>query len=223
MTGNQHRILVIDDEQDIRSTMERLLTSEGYSVKTAANGNKALELLAPGSCELIITDICMPGLDGMEFMKKARKVDEDLEFIVLTGFGTVETAVAALRDLGAFEYLMKPLHDMDAFLNVVGRALERKRLRNDNRALIGELTRRNEELETRNRELQKALNEIDTLRGIIPICANCRKIRDDEGYWNDLEAYMAKHSQVEFSHGLCPECMGVLYPKENFQQTEDGE
>jgi PAS domain S-box-containing protein len=63
------------------------------------------------------------------------------------------------------------------------------------------------------RELQKALGEIKTLSGLLPICASCKKIRDDKGYWNQIEVYISEHSEAEFSHGLCPQCAETLYPK----------
>jgi PAS domain S-box-containing protein len=62
------------------------------------------------------------------------------------------------------------------------------------------------------RELQAALAQVKTLSGLLPICANCKKIRDDEGYWHSVEAYVSEHSQARFSHGICPECMAELYP-----------
>ncbi len=65
-------------------------------------------------------------------------------------------------------------------------------------------------------ELQKALAEIKTLKGIVPICASCKKIRDDQGFWNQIEAYVREHSEAEFSHGLCPDCARTLYPDINF-------
>jgi hypothetical protein len=68
------------------------------------------------------------------------------------------------------------------------------------------------ELKQREESLQKALNEVKTLRSILPICANCKKIRDDKGYWNEVEAYISDHVEVEFSHGLCPDCARKLYP-----------
>ncbi len=70
-----------------------------------------------------------------------------------------------------------------------------------------------EERERLIRELQKALGEIKTLTGLLPICANCKKIRDDKGYWNQIEVYISEHSEAEFSHGICPECKEKLYPK----------
>ena len=63
------------------------------------------------------------------------------------------------------------------------------------------------------KELQKALDRLKTLSGMLPICASCKKIRDDKGYWNKIEAYIEKHSEAEFSHGICPECAKELYPE----------
>ena len=62
------------------------------------------------------------------------------------------------------------------------------------------------------RRLQKALDEVKTLSGMIPICANCKKVRDDKGYWDQIETYIHKHSNADFSHGICPECAKELYP-----------
>ena len=62
-------------------------------------------------------------------------------------------------------------------------------------------------------ELQSALAKLKTLQGLIPICANCKNIRDDEGYWQKLEVYLSLHSEAEFSHGICPDCMMVFYPE----------
>ena len=71
------------------------------------------------------------------------------------------------------------------------------------------------------RELKKALSEIKTLQGILPICANCKKIRDDAGYWKQIECYLSEHSNAQFSHGICPDCARHLYPDIDFDDTED--
>ncbi len=75
-----------------------------------------------------------------------------------------------------------------------------------------------EELEEHNRELQQALDKVNTLKGLVPICASCKKIRDDKGYWNHLETYISKHSEAEFSHGLCPDCLQTMYPDLKLKQ-----
>ncbi len=75
-----------------------------------------------------------------------------------------------------------------------------------------ELRRINAELQARNAELQEALVKVKTLSGLLPICASCKKIRDDQGYWQQVEVYIQDHSKAEFSHGLCPDCAKKLYP-----------
>ncbi len=84
-------------------------------------------------------------------------------------------------------------------------------------ALAGSL----DELTRRNTELSQALTEVSSLKGLLPICSSCKKIRDDKGYWNQLEAYFARHSSVEFSHGICPECASLYYPEiEEYQKRK---
>lgn len=78
--------------------------------------------------------------------------------------------------------------------------IERKKAENEKEKLIS--------------DLKKALSEVKTLRGILPICSFCKKVRDDEGYWNQVEVYVKQHSEVDFSHGICPECIKIHYPKE---------
>lgn len=68
------------------------------------------------------------------------------------------------------------------------------------------------------KDLQRAVNEIRTLKGIVPICSSCKKIRDDKGFWNQIETYVRDHSEAEFSHGLCPDCATTLYPDVQFPE-----
>jgi PAS domain-containing protein len=96
-------------------------------------------------------------------------------------------------------------------------------LAESNRELQVEITERKraeEALEEERKRLQKALDDVRTLRGILPICANCKKIRDDQGYWNQVEVYVRDHTEAKFSHGICPECMKKFYPE--FAEDESG-
>jgi two-component system response regulator FlrC len=122
------RILVVDDEEGIRSFIAGALAGKGYGVTEAADGREAEALLARGSFHLMLTDLRMPRLDGMELLRRAREAVPEMEVIVLTAHGSVDTAVAAMR-LGAFDYLTKPLSGPDELRLVVSRALERRRLR----------------------------------------------------------------------------------------------
>jgi Zn finger protein HypA/HybF involved in hydrogenase expression len=90
--------------------------------------------------------------------------------------------------------------------------LRRDRLLGELQKINLELTHMSSELQNKNTVLQNAMDEIKTLKGILPICSYCKKIRDDKGYWNRLESYLHAHSEVEFSHGICPDCAKKLYP-----------
>jgi two-component system response regulator FlrC len=124
-------ILVTDDEEGIRSFIAEALASEGHQVTLAADGDQAAALLAKQAFHLLLTDLKMPGLDGMDLLKRVRADQPELEVIMLTAHGTVGSAVEAMK-LGAFDYLTKPLSGPDELRLVVARALERQRLQREN-------------------------------------------------------------------------------------------
>jgi DNA-binding NtrC family response regulator len=126
MDASQERILVVDDEAPLRSLFERVLKKEGYEVRPAASGDEALKLLETEWFDLVITDLKMPGMDGMELLAKGKSVNPTLPFIVLTAFGTVRSAVAAVKE-GAYDYLVKPF-DLEELKLVIKNALELHRL-----------------------------------------------------------------------------------------------
>jgi two-component system response regulator FlrC len=128
------RVLVVDDEEGIRDFIGEVLAGEGLKVSFAADGLAAAGLLDRESFHLMITDLRMPRLDGMDLLRKARAEQPELEVIVLTAHGTVQSAVAAMK-LGAFDYLAKPLSGPDELRLVVARALERRRLRAERQRL----------------------------------------------------------------------------------------
>ena len=95
--NNNNRILIVDDEKSIRLSLTDELEDEGYRVSTAANGEEAFKLLAEEDFDLVITDLVMEGIDGIEVLKKAKTLDPVLSVLILTGYGNLETAIAALR------------------------------------------------------------------------------------------------------------------------------
>ena len=121
------RILVVDDEVNARTALLELLRDEGYAVESAADAFKALGKMADFAPELVLTDLKMPGMDGLQLLEKLREGDPDLPVIVMTAFGEVETAVRAMR-AGARDYLNKPVNVGELSL-VVGRELEQRRIR----------------------------------------------------------------------------------------------
>ena len=121
------RILVTDDEEGIRSFVAEALAADGHAVAQAADGNEALRKLAERGFDLLLTDLKMPGLDGMSLLRKVRAEQPELEVIVLTAHGTVDTAVEAMK-LGALDYLQKPVGCPAELRLLVSRALERRSL-----------------------------------------------------------------------------------------------
>jgi DNA-binding NtrC family response regulator len=134
------RILVVDDEANARNALAEILKEEGYSVDTAADGFKALARAEELGPELVLTDLKMPGMDGVKLLDKLREGTPDLPVVVMTAFGAVDTAVAAMR-AGAADYLTKPLNT-DELLLVVQRSLEAARLRREAAGLRAELAER---------------------------------------------------------------------------------
>ncbi len=127
------RVLVCDDKENFTKLFRRILPADRYDVTTAEDGARALALVAAGDFDVIVTDIRMPGADGLAVLREARSRDPDAEVILMTAYATVAAAVDAIRE-GAFDYLAKPFEPDEALL-VVDRALERRRLRQQARDL----------------------------------------------------------------------------------------
>jgi DNA-binding NtrC family response regulator len=131
------RILIVDDEPDMVANCRRILERAGYECLAADNGVRGLEVLEARRPDLLITDLKMPGLDGMELMRRAKAIDAELPIIVVTGFATIESAVAAVKE-GAFDYLPKTF-SVDQLQVAADRALRHRRLAIENRNLRGQL------------------------------------------------------------------------------------
>ena len=111
------RILLIDDERDVLDVLDKILAAEGYETETATNGEDGIDLFARKTFDIVITDLRMPGIDGIEVIKKIKQIDADVEIIVLTGFASIENAVETLKDDRAFDFLTKPLVNIENFVN----------------------------------------------------------------------------------------------------------
>ncbi len=187
------RILIAEDDVTSRRMLEAMLVKWGYEVVIACDGNEAWAILQTEHApKLVILDWMMPGMDGVEICRKVRQDIEDSPFylILLTMRDSKEDIVSGLR-AGANDYISKPFNreELNARVHVGERVIELQSA-----------------LATRIKELQEALAHIKTLQGIIPICSYCKKIRDDQQYWQQLESYISLHSGAQFSHGICPEC-----------------
>jgi phosphoserine phosphatase RsbU/P len=203
------RILIAEDDFTSRNILSGMLRKFGHEIMETQNGFTAFQrLLAEDSPRLAILDWMMPDLDGVELCRRLRAAHlaRPLYLILLTKRDEKKDIVEGLR-AGADDYLTKPF-DPDEL-----------RARID----VGiRMTTLQGQLADKVRELSDAISQIKTLRGIIPICSHCKKIRDDEGYWNQVDSYIRKHSDAQFSHGICPDCLHLLYPEIADQMEKDG-
>ena len=156
---NNPRVLVIDDEPDIREFINDLLVGQGYQVNMASSGLEAIALFKSQPFDLVITDMRMPGMDGLEVARRLKQMDDDIGVIVLTGFGSMENAVRAMRENLLFDYLTKPLGNLESLLNSAGRALEKRRLSIENKALVKKLNESNLKLTVANEQLKAEIEE----------------------------------------------------------------
>jgi diguanylate cyclase (GGDEF)-like protein len=147
------QILVVDDEATVRSVLKQVLEEDGYGVTEAESGSRALEILQNTHFDLIITDIKMPGITGLELLKKVKQQQPDTQVIIITSYASLDTSLTALRH-GAYDYLFKPFEDLDLISAAVKRATEKVLLVKENRRLFDQLQKQNAQLEKANRTLK---------------------------------------------------------------------
>jgi two-component system nitrogen regulation response regulator NtrX len=135
-----HNILIVDDEPGIRQSLKGVLEDEGYKTSTAESGEACLELLRKVNFDVVLLDIWLPGMDGLETLEKIQESDNGPEVIMISGHGTIETAVRATK-LGAFDFVEKPL-SLDKTLILLKNAVDARRLRGENRELKKQLQAR---------------------------------------------------------------------------------
>jgi response regulator RpfG family c-di-GMP phosphodiesterase len=162
--------------------------------------------------DLILLDVMMPEMDGFEVCRQLKQNPETdaIPILFLTAKSEPDDIIRGLQE-GAVDYLTKPFNPPELLARVKTH-LALQKVKADLLRSKAELERKNRDLERLLTENQKALSEIKTLRGILPICSSCKKIRDDEGYWTQIEAYIQDHSLAEFTHSLCLDCARKLYP-----------
>lgn len=187
------RILIAEDDLTSRRLLELTLERWGHQAVPAADGDEAWAIMQGPDCpSMAILDWMMPGLDGVEICRRARQElsREPPYMILLTARGSRADLLEGLES-GADDYVTKPFDREEL----------RARIRAGERIL--ELQDR---LRDRVAELEEALAHVRTLQGILPICSYCKKVRDDQDYWMQVESYLARHSEMQFSHGICPDC-----------------
>jgi DNA-binding response OmpR family regulator len=194
------RILIAEDDRTSRLLLERALAKWGHEVVVTENGADALRgLLSTDAPRLAILDWMMPDLDGVEVCSRVRRANlEHTCYVILLTARKQKADIVEGLEAGANDYVTKPfdLGELRARVRVGQRVVELESA-----------------LRQRVRDLEEAREHIEMLHGILPICSSCRKIRDDDGFWQRVDVYFQEHSDLEFSHGLCPECRDTLYPE----------
>jgi len=194
------QVLIADDDAVMRLALREHLERWSFQVVECADGVSAWQAMQdPAPPMLAIVDWSMPGIDGPTLCRDLRDVPAlaGMYVILLTANTSRKDIIAGLES-GADDYITKPF-DWDEL---------RARVRIGSR-IVG-LQRA---LGSRVNELQQALASVRTLSGLLPICAYCKRIRDDQDYWKQIEHYLAEHSNARFSHGICPDCMKVHLPE----------
>lgn len=197
------KILLIEDNEGDAALIRLVLNDcEGSVLKNADCVSSGLKLLEEEPFDVVLLDLGLPDSNGLDAIQRIQDKGLQLPIIVLTGLSDEELAVRAIS-LGAQDYLVKGRIDGDLLYRAIRYAIERKKL------IL---------------ELHEALANVKKLSGMLPICASCKKIRDDKGYWTQVETYIRDHSEAEFTHGICPECTKKLYPElyEEIFKKEEG-
>jgi diguanylate cyclase (GGDEF)-like protein len=148
------KILVIDDDESLVAIISEVLEGDGFAVTTSSSGEEALDLIRTTHFPLIITDIRMPGISGIELMQEVKKINQDIQVIIMTSYASVESTISALH-LGAYDYLLKPFDDIKLISIVVKRAVEKIRLMNENKELMENLMESRKLMENINSVLHK--------------------------------------------------------------------
>lgn len=205
-TPEKNSILIVDDKAPNLLLLEHNLGGLQLDIVKAFSGPEAIAKAEEHDFAIILLDVHMPGMDGFQVAVELRKKEKTryTPIIFITAFGQNDVFEFRGYESGAVDYLTKPV-DAEILKSKVRIFTE---LYNQRRLI----ERQKAELAQKLEELQKAMSEIKVLRGIIPICVHCKKIRDDKGFWEAVEKYIEEHADVGFSHGICPDCLRKHFP-----------
>lgn len=193
MADKEIRVLLVDDDEDYFILTRDFLSGvpeNEFIIEWKNSYDDGLAEIAEKRHDVYLVDLNLGKRNGLELIGEAISLGCRAPIILLTGQGERHIDLKAV-ELGADDYLEKGEINAKLLERSIRYSLERKKL------IL---------------KLKDALDRIKALSGLVPICANCKKIRDDKGYWNELEGYIQKHSDAEFSHSLCPDCVEKLYP-----------
>lgn len=210
-------VLLIDDQAFVAEVMRRFLATEPHLVlHYCSDPNEAVAIANQIRPTVILQDLVMPGVDGLAIVSRfrANPATKDTPIIVLSSKEDAETKSLAFA-VGANDYLVKLPDQLElvariryhsnACLTQVQRDAAFRALRESQQQLLES----NTALLATNQRLGEALSQVKQLRGLLPICCYCKRVRDDGQYWNQIESYLTDHSDLHFSHGVCDTCLEI--------------
>jgi DNA-binding response OmpR family regulator len=191
------RILVAEDDSVTRRVLEATLSRIGFDVITASDGTATWRMLetldGKDAPELVVLDWMMPGIDGIEICRKLRTTPGfELMYIILLTSRSEKEDLAMGLIAGANDYISKPFHPIE----LESRVRVGQRMLNLQRSLTSRIA-----------ELEGALAHVRRLQGLLPICSYCKKVRNEDNYWQQVESYITSHSDLKLSHSVCPSCL----------------
>lgn len=192
-TSTAPDVVVVDDSASNRRLVQALLVAEGYRVRVEESADAARPYLASANTPTVaIVDWEMPGLSGPELCTALRSgPNAGLLYLILVTARTQRADVVTGLRSGAHDYVTKPFDPSELLARVrIGR----------------EMVQLQRDLADRVAELERALSENRTLKGLLPICSYCKNVRDEDNYWQQVDSYLASRTQAELSHGICPDC-----------------
>lgn len=212
MTQGSLTILQIDDNADNMETVGAILQRSfpGVKVLAALNGEKGLELALSGAPDMILLDIVMPGMDGFEVCRrlKADVRTKDIPVVFVTADQTDRKSRITALEAGGDGFLRKPFEVEELVAQI----------RTMSKLKAGAAAEGREA--ERMAALNAALSQVKVLTRLLPICASCKRIRNDKNYWEDVEKYLKEYANLDLTHGCCPDCARKLYPE--FVDEKDG-
>lgn len=199
MTSQKPTVLIADDDP-VNVQLMRLIFKDQYETLYAADGIEALAMVQENRPDIVLMDVMMPGISGFDVCRRMKDDPElaSIPVIFITALDSNDSEIEGFTS-GGLDYVTKPIRSHLLRLRV-NNHLEMRRYHN----LVRE---QRDELQKKTRELEDALSRVKTLEGIIPICMYCKSIRNDAEAWEKLEAYITRHTDALFSHGICPTCM----------------
>jgi DNA-binding response OmpR family regulator len=193
------KILIVDDDPDVLSATARVVKNAGYTAMQASSGEAAMTIAREQKPDIILLDVILPDIMGTALCRQIKGDPRTADIFVLltSGMKTASDQQADGLDAGADGYIARPIsnRELTARINAMIRILNAER-------------ERDQVIE----DLRQTLAKVRQLSRLLPICMHCKKIRDDKGYWNELEIYIRENTDTEFSHSICRECAETHYP-----------